>query len=132
MKNSYIDPINFISFFTPVKLQIKLNYCLWFCSLCFNCIVYSLDAPWCGHCKQLAPEYANAAKHLSESASLIKLGKVDATVESDLAEKFGIRGYPTLKFFKNRKPVEYTGIYYYQIKSITYHNTYSVFVLLNF
>jgi len=37
------------------------------------------------------------------------LGKVDATIESDLAEQFGIRGYPTLKFFKNGKPIDYTG-----------------------
>jgi len=71
----------------------------------FPCI----DAPWCGHCKQLAPEYAGAAQHLIETKTSIKLGKVDATIESDLAEKFGIRGYPTLKFFKNGKPVDYTG-----------------------
>lgn len=58
----------------------------------------------------MAPEYASAAQHLSKIESSIKLGKVDATVESDLAEKFGIRGYPTLKFFKNGKPIDYSGI----------------------
>jgi thiol-disulfide isomerase/thioredoxin len=51
-------------------------------------------APWCGHCKALEPEYEDAARKLKGQ---VKLGKVDATVENDLAQRFGVQGYPTIK-----------------------------------
>jgi len=66
-------------------------------------------APWCGHCKQLAPEWEKAAAALKGK---VKLGALDATVHSGKATEYGVRGYPTIKFFpagKKGEPEEYDG-----------------------
>lgn len=67
-------------------------------------------APWCGHCKQLAPEFEKAAKALADKEN-IALAKIDATIHGDLGKRFGVRGYPTLKWFKKdpSNPLEYGG-----------------------
>ncbi|KAJ1331244.1 protein disulfide-isomerase A1 [Microdochium nivale] len=65
-------------------------------------------APWCGHCKALAPEYEEAATQLKEKN--IKLTKIDCTEEADLCQSFGVEGYPTLKVFRGADNVSpYSG-----------------------
>lgn len=53
-----------------------------------------------GHCKSLAPEYAKAAQTLAQMEPPQYLAKVDATVNTKLAERFAIQGFPTLFYFK--------------------------------
>ena len=53
-----------------------------------------------GHCKKLAPEYAAAAEILAKNDPPFFIGKVDATEQKKVAEKFGVQGFPTLFFFK--------------------------------
>ncbi|KAE8618061.1 hypothetical protein XENTR_v10009261 [Xenopus tropicalis] len=55
-------------------------------------------APWCGHCKKLAPEYEIAATKLKGTLSL---AKVDCTANSNTCNKYGVSGYPTLKIFRD-------------------------------
>lgn len=57
-------------------------------------------APWCGHCKNLAPHWEKAA---SELKGKVKFGAVDATVNTMKASQYGIQGYPTIKFFPGGK-----------------------------
>jgi protein disulfide-isomerase A1 len=65
-------------------------------------------APWCGHCKALAPEYEIAAKDLKDKN--IHLVKVDCTEETDLCQEYGVQGYPTLKVFRGpESPKAYNG-----------------------
>jgi protein disulfide-isomerase A6 len=68
-------------------------------------------APWCGHCKTLAPIYEELASHFAFAADKVSIGKVDADEHKTLGKRFGVQGFPTLKWFdgKSDKPEDYKG-----------------------
>lgn len=63
-------------------------------------VMMEFYAPWCGHCKKLEPEYEQAATQLGDKAVLARL---DATAETKSAGKFEVKGFPTIKIFRDGK-----------------------------
>ncbi|CAO2655184.1 Nn.00g102480.m01.CDS01 [Neocucurbitaria sp. VM-36] len=68
-------------------------------------------APWCGHCKNLAPVYEELATVFQHASDKVSVAKVDADNHKSLGQRFGVSGFPTLKWFdgKSDKPVDYSG-----------------------
>lgn len=57
-------------------------------------------APWCPHCKNLKPIFEEASRAIKKDGiKNVKLGAIDASQYQAYAQKYGIKGFPTLKFF---------------------------------
>lgn len=68
-------------------------------------------APWCGHCKTLAPVWEELDQRLQEENGQdgIIIAKVDTTKETEVGKRFKIESFPTLKYFADRKMYNYKG-----------------------
>lgn len=67
-------------------------------------------APWCGHCKRLAPAFEEAAKILAADDTPVPLVKVDCTNDKggkDICGQNDVNGYPTVKIYRGGKSEDY-------------------------
>ncbi|BAT86113.1 probable protein disulfide-isomerase A6 [Vigna umbellata] len=73
-------------------------------------VLVEFYAPWCGHCKALATTYEKVAAAFNLDEEVV-IANVDADKYKNLAERYGVTGYPTLKFFpkSNKAGEDYSG-----------------------
>jgi len=57
-------------------------------------------APWCRHCKNSKPEFARAASIMQTEVPSGKLAVIDCTLYPAIYEKYGVAGYPTIKYYR--------------------------------
>ena len=65
-------------------------------------------APWCGHCKRMAPVLQEIAAELGSPT--VRFGKVDCTVETRLRTQWNVTGYPAVFMVRGGRHWRHTGL----------------------
>ncbi|KAG8468081.1 hypothetical protein KFE25_007133 [Diacronema lutheri] len=66
-------------------------------------------APWCGHCKAMKPAWDQLGAAVNGGSDPVVIADVDCTVEKDLCQKYGVKGYPTVKYYQEDDGTDYKG-----------------------
>ena len=69
-------------------------------------------APWCGHCKKLAPTWDELAEATADPENNLEdfvIAKVDCTEHGGVCKRFGVTGYPNLQLIANHQVYQYKG-----------------------
>lgn len=72
-------------------------------------VLVKFFAPWCGHCKALAPEYEKLARIVKNEGKPFVIAELDANAYSDIGGKEQIDGFPTIKFYVNGLVFKFNG-----------------------
>ena len=86
----------------------------WFVNLfCLSKMTFEFIYFRCGHCRKFEPAYEEIAKEVYDLSSTveelrnIRVVRIDATIYTDVANRYDVRGYPTIKFIRGSQIFSY-------------------------